>query len=313
MARFIQGLLVAVLVATAAQTLAATQDGDGPVMIRVYPTRAETPEPRLDLYRVFVETEALPIRVALFNESERPIRIDQEKVQKGLVISVSGADGEIPITLHWSNELRLPNSPKPVPTPPGDQVALAEGRGMEWTVAIAKVSGTAFRAGEYQLSYRSPGVREGIVNGDGSPWKGIVGNGDFTLTLKLLPPTTPAESARMHGLVAAEALEQRDLTAALDAYSRATAADPTNGGALAGKAGVLMQLKRYREAIPLYEAVLAGRFGERPLSRFLAQAYVGVGDEGNAIRVLRISGLSEAAVNSEMQNLRRLGNAPLRD
>ena len=89
------------------------------------------------------------------------------------------------------------------------------------------------------------------------------------------------------------------------AYSRALAADPTDGTAIVGLGTAFLILGRYAEAIPLFEQVLPRGPSESLVFSRLAQAYLGVGDEQNALRVLRMSGLPEDRIASEVAQLRR--------
>ena len=92
------------------------------------------------------------------------------------------------------------------------------------------------------------------------------------------------------------------------ALSRLTAAapDPSDSRTKTMMAFMYLRLNRYQEAIRPLEDVLAGAVGEKNLSFVLALAYVGAGDEGNAVRVLRwTAGLPEDRVRTEVETLGR--------
>jgi hypothetical protein len=69
-------------------------------------------------------------------------------------------------------------------------------------------------------------------------------------------------------------------------------------------AEALVMLRRYREAIPLFEQLLPALHAESLTSAWLAQAYLGVGDERNARRVLQMSRLSGNRLDTKVAELR---------
>lgn len=108
-------------------------------------------------------------------------------------------------------------------------------------------------------------------------------------------------------MVAEDALSRGDLSEASVAYRNALTADPTDNEARARFADTLSILNRFDEAIPLYEQ-LVGTTQSRSdlLLSSLAQAYLGVGDEHNARRVLGMSGMSDDRIAAEVGRLREV-------
>jgi Flp pilus assembly protein TadD len=129
--------------------------------------------------------------------------------------------------------------------------------------------------------------------------------------LLIQPPQSILEAARMSTTEADAAVLRGDHQQALAAYQRALSADPSNGRTKTMIAFMYLRLNRYQEAIRPLEDVLAGAVGERNLSFVLALAYVGAGDEGDAVRVLRwTAGLPEDQVRTEVGNARERSAPP---
>ena len=109
----------------------------------------------------------------------------------------------------------------------------------------------------------------------------------------------------MHRVAASEATQQGAFGAALAAYQRALEADPTDVEAKAGLATTHIQLDQYKQAIVLYEQVPPQiSTAHSGIPRLLALAYVGVGDETNAARVLQNAGTPQQRIAAEITALR---------
>jgi tetratricopeptide (TPR) repeat protein len=83
--------------------------------------------------------------------------------------------------------------------------------------------------------------------------------------------------------------------------------DPANAALKLRQASILLILGRFRESIARYEEALPVVAQRLDPERFnLASAYVSLGDEAGATRVLRLSGVPEAEIRLQMDKLREI-------
>lgn len=105
---------------------------------------------------------------------------------------------------------------------------------------------------------------------------------------------------------AALALDRGDRQANLEALLKASATAPGDRYVKVRLGLAYLGLRRYQEAISIYETLLVGAVSVDPAAaRDLAKAYIGIRDEGNAARVLRWGGIAESEVSSELSALRK--------
>ena len=127
--------------------------------------------------------------------------------------------------------------------------------------------------------------------------------GAYQRIVSVKAPTTTAETARRWGIAATAARERGDNEAALQALRRAADADPS----LTDNLAVLyLATGRYKEAAAGYERIVARRgLNQDDLAtKFLAQAYVGLGDERKASEVLLKGGVPPGSMAEELTKLR---------
>jgi lipopolysaccharide biosynthesis regulator YciM len=115
--------------------------------------------------------------------------------------------------------------------------------------------------------------------------------------------TTPTERSRRNRLLGLEAAESGSLAQASDFLEEAVAADPSDDASKLALAGVSIARARYEQAVALLESIFRPRSGSH-VAQMLAQAYLGVGDERNAERVLRTAGFGDAVIAAQIKELR---------
>jgi tetratricopeptide (TPR) repeat protein len=252
-------------------------------------------------YRLYDETASVPIALSIGNLSENPIVIDQEAIRRMFRARVR-ASSELPVSIQWLSEIRLPGSWIPVAnswTPLSIEPQMA----VTWLGLMESRDGNVFR-GRYSLEYEIPGIMAAISKLDGTRWVGRVPSLGATLGFSASRPGSPRERAAMHRVTARQATFRSDWLKALEAYSSALASDPADLAARGGIGASLMALGRYAEAIPVYEQLLPTAPRGALTYDALAIAYLATGDEVNARRILRQSGLSEERVSTKVAELR---------
>lgn len=91
----------------------------------------------------------------------------------------------------------------------------------------------------------------------------------------------------------------------MQAFQRARAADPADHLSMIALGDAYLRVKRSAEAIVEFENALRVMTPHRPaVPMALAYAYVAVGDESNAARVLREAGVSESRIPSNLDQFR---------
>jgi tetratricopeptide (TPR) repeat protein len=111
----------------------------------------------------------------------------------------------------------------------------------------------------------------------------------------------------MHEIAARYAISQQSYDTALAEYQEMLDLDPANAALKLRQASILLILGRFRESIARYEEALPVVAQRLDPERFnLASAYVSLGDEAGATRVLRLSGVPEAEIRLQMDKLREI-------
>jgi tetratricopeptide (TPR) repeat protein len=255
-------------------------------------------------YRAYTEREQLKILLTVSNGSEASALIDQTRIQSAFDVRVSAMDA-IPINIEWP-EVWPPESVTSISTAARQSFLLEAHQGVRWAITLQRQDGQPFVSGRYRIDTAMRSLEAAAQSLNGIRWTER-GPTTMDLALFVVAPTTPRERASMYRVRARDAVARRAFAEALQDYADALAADPTDVQAQLGLATIYVTLRRYREAIPHFEAVLPTLPpGPNWVVMSLAQAYAGVGNEGNAVRVLRASGMTEDAVTSELARLRQL-------
>jgi hypothetical protein len=241
------------------------------------------------------------------NESDEQLRVSQIALRTAVRLRVTSDSGEdVSSTLAWDSAIHRAGDPTSIPVLPTDVVEVPGGGGIGWDLAVARRDGASF-SGRYIVSLSSAGIAKTLA-WSASPGKRVLagelsGGGEMIVG--------PARSARERSeeaqIAGFEAARARNFGAAIQALERALAEGPENDLARTGLAASYVGSSRYRDAIDLYER----RFPSAERDAYLAQAYLGIGDEKSAERVLRAQGLAgprlalELARHSEEVKKRR--------
>jgi tetratricopeptide (TPR) repeat protein len=259
-------------------------------------------------YRAFREVQRLELWFSLRNESAETVYIDQQRLHAAFGLEIRNGAGGIPMSVRWSEDAVMGVGDavdQAVPLLRTETLAL-EPRGFaRWTVSTERVDGEMFTAGRYVVTVEARSARAAMRTADGRPWLGRIPErfAEFAVTVRL--PTSRAEQARVHEMEGDSACWRGALDEAIAAYRRQIEVDPSSLRAREMLGLLNVRLGRYREAIPWLEQVLATGNRAEVLFKTTARAFLGVGDKGNALRVLRMAGISESQVASELEALGR--------
>jgi predicted Zn-dependent protease len=126
-----------------------------------------------------------------------------------------------------------------------------------------------------------------------------------SVSLVVAPAATAQERAAALRAAGNTALRGNRPTQAVQALQRARAEDPTDHLSMVALGDAYVRLNQYKEAIVEFENALRVMPRHRSgVPMRLAMAYVAVGDDVNAARVLREDGVPEQRIPSDLDRLR---------
>jgi tetratricopeptide (TPR) repeat protein len=257
--------------------------------------------PETNAYRLFQETSELVLDVSLFNDSRLPIIIPTGKFVDGARVRITSTS-EIPVEARWESEVRHSRESYATPLGIDEEIRVEPSAGLQWKLVVRPLS-DGFKRGKYRLDISMANAFASISGPESAPWKGhILPN--FRLHLDIGSPSTAAETATMYNARGKAALQGNQVDEAIDWFTRATKASPADVESWAGLGHAYLAKNRYREAISAYESVIGIPGNRAQIHQLLALAYVGAGDEGNAVRVLRVTGKPETSIAPEIERLR---------
>jgi hypothetical protein len=270
---------------------AIAQESTGVLRWSVQVADADAILSRSKAFRFYDPPERITLELLLSNESSKPFVITQAGLSDDITFELFG-ETAIPIISRWSDEPLHDDGRMPVL--PATAVHVQPDSGVLWTVQLSRADGERFAAGSY--SVRVAVNLRNTQTPEGERWPGrLLATEDAVVVVCQPPSSAASEQAAAHRQLARKAATERRFDDAVNAYQRAVAADPADRASLIYLADLLLQLGRFKEAIPPLERALAmGHVDRNMVPSLLAFAYVGVGDDNSARRVL-----SNAGVNSE--------------
>jgi tetratricopeptide (TPR) repeat protein len=269
--------------------------------VRLPDADALLPTPRA--YRLYASTDAVRLAFTLSNESAAPLVIDLPHFSQNVVATVR-SESELPASARWEQTLRRSGDGAPHTVAAVPSIQLDPGAGLEWAMAIQRTDGMPFAAGEYDIQLILERALSAITNIDGSAWKGRA-LPHTVLRLVVRSADSSVERTRMHWNMGVIAVAENRSADAIEHFRAALRESPDDVSAFAGLGNAYLMQNRYREAIDAYERAwprLARAHSGVPMS--LALAYLGVGDEPNARRVLTNGGRTDAEIAAQVRDLR---------
>lgn len=257
-------------------------------------------------FRLYHGPHEIVASIALFNtanEPAAPILIDTMALRQNLRITLE-QQTDLGATVRW-----LPNPPRggaagqEPPIPP--QVSLFRERGFGLRAAILP-KGDRFAPGTYTVRAILNDASTVASSTARLPLKMPAAS---AVTLTVVEPQTPAERASAHRQLGRAALRRSQLD---DAEREFQLAAQVGGGksGLGDLGYIYIQRRKYREAVDCFERLLPDLSrGNSLVPQLLAEAYIGVGDESNAVRVLIDKlGMSDQTLAMELERLRQSVN-----
>ena len=294
------GLAVAAVLFAGA---AYAQEQDGTVAIGIDVSDA------INGSRLYTDQDSLGYDVPLGNESQVAVSVDQQALRRAFSVAVTVGGSNVPVAVRWPDEVSVPDKTGIIISrfSASEPVWLNPGETVWFKLTLTRQDGQRFEEGQYDIAFTLSGFAAAIGHGDGTPWRGVTNaRGTWQRGVLIRRPTNAAEQLAAHQAEAILARRRGDRQAALAALQKAAALDPNNRYVRLTLGLAYQGLGRWREAIPIYESLIAGTTQpDRLVARDLATAYVAVRDEANAARVLRWSGVAESEISGTLDTLRR--------
>jgi hypothetical protein len=286
----------------ACTVVAAQPSGVLRTVVLVNDAVPQTSEPRL--FRLYETPEQLTLLLTLANESSDIVFVDHGGLERDVRFSVNRDGRSFPITARWNPDTRQAGLDAPASVSLGSSVRIDPDRGVEWRIDLQRADGMRFPSGRYAIEVALGDARSHVSTAAGQPWRGAALRSTSVSVIVALPATAreQATAFRSAGTLALRGNRQPE---AVQAFQRARKADPTDHLSMIALGDAYLRVNRYAEAIVEFENALpimpAHRSG---VPMRLALAYVAVGDESNATRVLRAAGVPEQRIPSNLDQFR---------
>jgi hypothetical protein len=255
--------------------------------------------------------------IVYFSNGDADLLLPSESFRVGTQVQIfSAANGEIPVAMEWDLAIRRPPSDTALAGTPdvvtnlgiNDEIRLGPREGFSWTLRVRPVDGL-FDVGEYEVRVSIAAALGGVLTADRAQWT-VDAIRDNRWRFLVQPPRTSQETVMMYRQRARAALNEGRLNDAIPYFTSAVAAVPGDPLSWVDLGNTYLRLNRYRDAIAAYEGYeklsTPAQLCSSGSAHFpLMLAYVAVGDEANAIRVLWLCGRSET-VATQLQSLREL-------
>jgi hypothetical protein len=265
---------------------------------------AESVDGQPRTYRLFQQVPHLIAVLRFSNESGTPILIDASALQSSAEVRLMTTMVGVPVDGTWDAEFCQQGDTFASPFASGSLVRLEARRAFTWRFTVRRDDREAFGPGNYDLEISLGDARQFVRAVDGTRWNGRALR-STTLHVAVVLPTTPDARLAMFRARAVAAMTENQPAEAVLAYQNGLEISPNDVSLLAGLGNASMLLNRYAEAIPALERALPAFIGAHSeLPNLLTIAYISLGDEANAIRVLRRAGTSENRMPAQLKFLR---------
>jgi hypothetical protein len=248
-------------------------------------------------YRVFGLPTELPVVVLLSNHGDREVVASRSLLEASVRFVLSS---DATLNAGWSSAFRRAGMPGDVTVSADTPVLVAPRQALEWIVTLRRPGAVPFSAGAVTVT-----VDASEAPADARETRRIEPlHTSFVVTFGE-PADTPQERGAAHRQAGRRALGKGDVDAAIQAFERAVAAEPSSVVSLTALGDARVRAKRYADAIAPLEQALSMRPRARNGVEFLlARAYVATGKESDATRVLQTAGIAAARIPLEIERLR---------
>jgi tetratricopeptide (TPR) repeat protein len=173
-------------------------------------------------------------------------------------------------------------------------------------VDIKRADGLPFIPGEYRITIDLSPILALVKSGDRLLRSGLPAQ--QAARVRIQEVVTREQQIEFHNREGSRHRRDGDTTAAIRHFQESLRVEPDQFQALSALGVLYVHLKRYRDAIPLLERALPWylKLRERRggVPELLAAAYLAIGRDADAVRVLRSVGYTDAAIAERVERLR---------
>lgn len=239
------------------------------------------------------------------DEGTRTIAVVPSTLESKITVKMTARTGPIDVDMAWAPAGSWFVAGDATPVRSDDIVQLQPGDWLEWKASVRRRDARPFTPGQYECAIDMAAALR-TLSSDGSPWRGrAVAEGKLTVHVAEGNSLTARRAG--HIARAADAIAAGTPLVAVAEYRALLQADPTDWRTgYAGLGLALVAARQFKEAAAALEVVLPSVLNERTsIPHSLAYAYMALGDEANASRVLRMVPSSES-LTSRLARLRAL-------
>jgi hypothetical protein len=273
----------------------ATVDGSQPVA-----------EAAAHISTVYGVRDSLDMKWTFKNdEGAKTIAVVPRTLESNIKVRMTTETGPIDVDMAWAPAGSWFVAGDATPVRSDDIVQLQPGDWLEWKASVHRRDASPFTLGRYECAIDIAGALR-TLSSDGIPWRGRA-----FVERKLIVEVGEGNSlaARRAGHIAraADAIAAGTPLVAVAEYRALLQADPTDWRTgYAGLGLALVAARQFKEGAAALEVVLPSALNEKnSIPHSLAYAYMALGDEANASRVLRMVYSSES-LTSRLERLRAL-------
>jgi tetratricopeptide (TPR) repeat protein len=249
---------------------------------------------------------ALELRLGVVNDSLVPLLLDHRKLRSLIGVVTTRLDEAIDAKIEWQSDMRILAGADYVTTAADalGLVRLDPGEALTWDLRIRRSDVEPFAEGPYRVFVSLKAALSAFAALDGTSLSGwsFLDETDFTVIVRA--PDSIDDRWRSAMTRGDLALEERNIQAALNSYSVALQLKPNDDFTKYAIAVAYGGLGRYRDAILLLQDIRRTRGLTASIAQLLARAYVAVGEEANAVRVLQEGGFAGPRLDAEVGSMR---------
>ena len=253
--------------------------------------------------RIYDTPSEITLLFTLINRTGDSLVVTEENLQSEVHFSVI-SDQEPPLASTWDPEVWMAGDSRRTLVSRDTAITIDPSKGAEFRVTLRRADREPFSQGRHVIRISIPGGLRSARTAEGNLWTGRLTALDGTVSVVLGGPTNPRERGASYEQVGKRAAAQGRANDAIVAFQAAVAADPVNPIALISLGEAYLGLARFREATGPLEQALRLIPERSSVPAMLALAYVGLGDEPQAIAVLRRAGVAADKIPAEIQRLR---------
>jgi tetratricopeptide (TPR) repeat protein len=208
----------------------------------------------------------------------------------------------IDVAIAWAAVGSWVASGQAAPVGSEQEIQLQPGDWLEWRASVRREDSGSWTRGNYECAIDMASALR-TLSSDGRSWRGRAVT-EGKLTIQIADGTTLAARKAERAEQAARSLADGQPQAAVGHYQAMVQADPTDRAGYAGLGLALVAARQFKEAVAALEVALPSAIQEKSsIPETLAYAYVAIGDQANAARVLRMV-VPESQVTARLDRLR---------